>query len=462
MIIVLGILAILSLAFMALFLKFPKKGIFLILLSIPFGGIELSMAGKTPKIYFATWLSFLLLASLFCRYLYQGKLTNRSTLDEFASLRKKLTLAVVVYVIMIIFSVTIYNDFFRSSYIGTTRILTLLSFLAALKFSQQPGDRIRVLQIVAIVGGAIAILYIFGNIQVYDTSSLESFARDISRKDNLARAGLLGVSNTIASFMAYTIPLTTAFLTLHFNSLNQRIISLCSLGFQIIALVLTNSRGGVASLAGAILVMMLIRLTAGSRMRAPFKFASSLLLLVIISYAVNLLTPVPIKERYQSVISNEYLNQYSVPKRLELLDSSWKAFVSHPLFGLGIGNVGSYDFYFGTGAGSETHNLFLQTLAEEGIFSFLILIYILGTMGLRLIHLSRRGSLTPQYWIFTAFLSCLLNANIESTFFAPQFAPLFWLSVAILLSGPASYFVIKQRIHPDVKEVGPKEALSSS
>jgi hypothetical protein len=318
---------------------------------------------------------------------------------------------------------------------GAGRLLAFAVFLIALNFTQTLKLRVNLLRAVAVVGGLIAIIYILGNLQVYDTSTLQRFASDIVKKDNLASAGMLGVSNTIASFMSFTVPLTIALIYLRGRSAKERVLALISLMLQLVTLVITNSRGGVVALGAGGFVAALFVPGTLTRANSFFKWAGGLVLFSLIGYAAFALAPADISGRYESAFSSDAL-AYGIPKRLELFNSSWEAFQSNLFFGAGIGNIGFYDLRYGTGAGSETHNLILQTMAEEGIFSFILLFSILGIMGYRLVFLLRKNPGAAQMWALAAYLACLLDAMIEPTFWALQFVNLFWISMAILISGP--------------------------
>jgi O-antigen ligase len=417
--------------FIIVFDRSPAVGVLSLVVSIPFGGVELPLLERTPKLFFTSLLSVILIVTVVPKVI----LGLRSLeVDRLTRVRGILLKLAIVYCGLVVISVFQAIDSQRSGYIATGRILTFAVFLVALYFTQTAKHRVRVLQSVAIVGGLIAIIYFLGNLQVYDTSTFQRFASDIAKKDNLASAGLLGVSNTIASFMSLTIPLTIALIYLKGRSVQERVLVIVSLVLQLCTLVITNSRGGVVALiAGSFLAALFVPGTL-SQASSFFKWVGGLTLFSLIGYAVFVLTPEPIIGRYQSVLSSDSL-AVGIPKRLELLSSSWDAFRNSPFFGYGIGNIGFYDLRYGTGAGSETHNLFLQTVAEEGIFSLILLVSILSIIGFRLVMLVRKNSGRAQMWVLAGFMTCLLDAMVEPTFWAPQFVNLFWVSMAILMSG---------------------------
>lgn len=421
-----------------LFGKHPSIGVFYILLSIPFGGIELLFLGKTPKIFFPSVLSLVLVTSVLLRLLSHRKVfPDKPVQDDFGKQQHLLIRLIFLYILLVGFSLVQLTELERPLYLVVTRCLVLVTFVLVLKFNQEPIHRIRVLQCVALVGASVAVLYLWNAALTYGTD-IDVFVLGLAGKDNLARAGLLGVTNTIASFMAFTIPLTLALISLSGISRRQKLLASGGLVFQSAALIGSNSRGGIVSFLGGILLVLVFSFESW---RLLGKGARLLAIVLVLGGAAFILTPQPIIGRYQSQFSPEMLEYQWIESpwaRSQLLESAWRAFLEQPLTGIGIGNFGFYDLRYGTGAGSEAHNLFLQTLAEEGIFAFFVLISILLILGYRLFRLCRRSSALPQMWILAAFLAAVLNANLEPTFWHPPFSSLFWLCFAVLVSGPLS------------------------
>jgi O-antigen ligase len=119
--------------------------------------------------------------------------------------------------------------------------------------------------------------------------------------------------------------------------------------------------------------------------------------------------------------------EFYVFRRVHLWFSAWRAFSKSPLFGIGVGNFGFFDLNFGTGDGSEAHNLVLSTLAEEGLLAAIALFSaLLLIVGKVVTVAKRRGG--ADLWIVAALLSSLINALIEPTFWAPAYAALFWIT----------------------------------
>jgi len=434
--------AVFGIVFLGLFLKHPSIAVFYILLSIPFGGIVLPISGKTPSLFFPSVLSIILLTVVVLRLLSHHKfLPDKLVQNAFSRQQHLLVCLTLLYIVLVVFSTFQLVNLGRSLYIVVIRCLVLGTFVLVVKLNREPIHRIRVLQCVVVVGAAIAVSYLWNAALTYGMN-FDMVAHGLAKKDNLVRAGFMGVTNTIGSFMAFTLPLTCALISLPGISRRQQLLAIVGLVLQLCALIATNSRGGVISFLGGILLVLAFSFVSS---RLLGKAARVLLVLLVLGGAAFIFTPEPIVGRYKSVLSPEVIADRlrRDSGRLDLLEASWRAFLEKPLTGIGIGNVGLYDLEYGTGSGSETHNLFLQTLAEEGIFAFFILNAILLILGFRLFNLFRRGSVS-QMWILAAFLSVLLNANAEPTFWHPPFATLFWLSSAVLIAGPMSIAKAKQ------------------
>jgi len=407
----------------------PNLGIFFVFLSIPFGGVVISSFGKTPNLFFGAALSAIVVMVFYLKKFIQGEFFNDIVINDFSRKKKSLHFLVLIYLAFCVLSLLQAWDLFRSAYIVVTRILVLSTFLAALHYAQNYTSRIWLLRATNAVGITTAIMYLWNGIVVYGASSLATLAEEMAKKRNIAKAGMLGYSNTIASILVLTLMLTSALIFIPGKHKKDRFLAIVGAFIQATALFATSSRGGVISLAGGLIVAILLN----SRIIRQPKWIVRIIATFAVGYLFFISIPKPLYERYALYFSEPVLTMHSI-QRLELFQSSWRAFLENPILGIGIGNVGFYDLYFGTGAGSETHNLFLQTLGEEGIFSFILLSLILFVLGQRLLRLNRKSSNFAQTSVSAAFFATIINAGIEPSFWATQFAYFFWISIAILTS----------------------------
>lgn len=103
--------------------------------------------------------------------------------------------------------------------------------------------------------------------------------------------------------------------------------------------------------------------------------------------------------------------------RLPLFQEAINNFMSNPLFGIGTGQTASVSRVH-----LESHNLFLQTLGENGIFSFLILLSIFWG------YLRKSYALRSDTLVFlVAGIAIIINANTVSYFDMRMFFSLYVL-----------------------------------
>lgn len=436
----------------SIFNRYPNLGIFCVFLSIPFGGVVLSSFGKTPTVFLGSVLSVIVMMVFYLKKFMQGEFFNDIVINDFSRKKKFLHFLVLIYLAFCVLSILQSWDLFRSVYIVASRILVLSTFLAALHYAQNYNSRIWLLRATNVVGITTAIMYLWNGIVVYGATSLATLAAEMANKRNIAKAGMLGYSNTIASILVLTLMLTSALIFIPGKHKKDRLFAIVGAFIQATALFATSSRGGVISLAGGLILAILLN----SRIILQPKWIVRIIAIFAVGYLISISIPRPLYERYAIYFSKPVLTMHST-QRLELLQSSWRAFLENPILGIGIGNVGFYDLYFGTGAGSETHNLFLETLGEEGIFSFTLLSLILFILGQRILRLNRKSSNFAQTSVSAAFFATIINAGIEPSFWAVQFAYFFWISMAILTSGCLTDTSDK-RIQPNIlKRRAPNE-----
>jgi O-antigen ligase len=407
----------------------PSAAPYSLLASVPQGGIEIALFGKTPKIYFCIVVAISYLTSVFFRSATQ-QISSESMGNRLAvgfSWKLLLCCAIGIYLMSIIPSFFLIEDIGRSAYLIINRII-VVSMVLLLLCEQRIAIRMSsLLLIVEIVGSAIAVAYLLQAIREYDAGNILDLAAGLALKDNSVRVGVLGTTNTIASFLAFTIPISLAsYRTFSTRGLSKiRIIG--SVLIQSLGLLSTASRGGIVALLAGL--MFAIAITSNGKVRFIRALGATALLIVILFGSLQILGEA-IQERYFSSFQKESLLIYST-NRFELWRSSVSAFASNPVFGIGIGNVGKFDADFGSGDGSEAHNLFLQTLAEEGVLSFGSLVFVLVLIVITAVKAapSREAS---RMFLVAGLVSAIINSLIEPTFWHPPFSVLFWVtSIAV-------------------------------
>lgn len=109
-------------------------------------------------------------------------------------------------------------------------------------------------------------------------------------------------------------------------------------------------------------------------------------------------------DRFDSIKEAAFENQGS--GRYFLYEEAINNIFTHPFFGIGTGQTALISIYH-----KETHNLFLQVFAENGIFNFIILIGIFGN------ELKKSLSLSDKKSLFAiAIFAVAVNSNTVSFF----------------------------------------------
>jgi O-antigen ligase len=428
------LILVLLLTQLNIFINTIHLSVFIILVSIPAGAIAIPILDKTPSIYFPSILSvFLLIHSIFNHKKSHSQLID----DSWAKEKSIIIYLTVLYCISLLISMCQANEPARTLYLGIVRLIILLAYISILKFDYNQKQRICILKIISFIGVVITVYYIVNAALVYGTS-YENLSMGLAAKDNLARAGFLGTTNTIASFLVFTIPLSLSF-WYHVGkaSIKLKLLMIFGIFAQLILLSSISSRAGIVGLIGGLLLGFSLSGRLLTRNAKLGRFIFTILIFLSIAF---ILTPDPVIVRTKNVFSQERLeNEFTTDYgRLALIRSAFDAFKQNPIIGIGIGNFANFNLNYSMGSGSETHNIFFQTLAEEGIVGFILLVSILFLLIKRLIYLCKISNSISQILILSSTLGTLLNSSFEPTFWHVPFATLFWLSLAVLTTGTIS------------------------
>ncbi|MBC8485610.1 MAG: O-antigen ligase family protein [Bacteroidetes bacterium] len=414
----------------------PHIVILSIIILLPFGGIVVSMFGQTPTIYFSQMVAIIVAISVVIRISLRKVNNNYFGKEEFHREKVVLGKLVLIFICLSLPSLILTSEFTRSIYILSDRILVLLVFLAILHYGSEPKHRYWLLWSVAASGTSVACMYLFSGMQVYETTNIELLSYGFGAKSPLVKAGMVGLSNTVASILDFTIVISIALFLLEGISFKQKMIVFTLITIQVITLISTVSRAGIATLI--LLLFILILFIYKSR------FSKKVLLLIIIVavtfslYFITITYLPGITGRLYATTVLGGVVESDISHRLTLFNYSLQDFLDNPIFGIGIGNVWHSDrpVHFG----GLTHNLYIQTLAEEGIFVFLSLCCLLFIMLRRFIKLNRLYPSLSQSFVLIAFCVPLINSLVSPDFWTPQFTYSFWISMAILICGPVPHY----------------------
>lgn len=161
----------------------------------------------------------------------------------------------------------------------------------------------------------------------------------------------------------------------------------------------------------AVLVIFLFFVLSRRSFKSVFLFI--ILLFIGGFFLLNYLTD--FVERIDSI--SEALNEEGGSGRFSLYKEALRNFFSNPIFGVGTGQTPYYSAYK-----LESHNLFLQSLGENGLFGFLLIIWIFGLYLIRSFQFRFVNNL-----FVIAGIAIFLNANTVSYFDLRTFFTLFVL-----------------------------------
>jgi O-antigen ligase len=198
-----------------------------------------------------------------------------------------------------------------------------------------------------------------------------------------------------------------------------KIVSAILLVIQASTSILSGGRGGIVLLVILLIVTVIINMGKKSyKIIVPAVF-----FLVVIRYTVPWLINlfgINIKgiTRIMSFITGDLIND----GRFELYSQSLSLFGENPVFGNGIGSIFHY-------LHSYSHNLFMDILAESGIFGLVLFIMVLVIFLKKLFVLFRQGSL---FRFLTYIFICGMTLNLFSGYVWTN--QLVWLPISIVLT----------------------------
>ncbi len=220
------------------------------------------------------------------------------------------------------------------------------------------------------------------------------------------------------------------------------------LGFLVLILVLTVSRGAYLGFGAAFLVMAILLF------RKVFTFKNVALFLigvVVIGYAVafglSKGDPTATNNFITHALVRDYAKDASVQERLTTYKAALDAYHHRPVFGVGIGNYGPWLAHFSSappdGGWLVVNNEFLEVLAETGLVGLIC-------FGILLVFLIYRSLLAIKYaqdpffktvmiGLFAAFIGVLVQYNFFSTLYIIHI----WVLIGLLVASQT--LILKSR-----------------
>lgn len=246
--------------------------------------------------------------------------------------------------------------------------------------------------------------------------------------------------NTLAAYLAFVLPVLIAVSLAR----ERRVAWLARIGAisGVAALLLTQSRGGMLSLAAAMAVLVLLMPRSIQRWAAFGVVGTALLVL-----ATGTVDRVPGLDRFTNIDVDGEATQvtratWGQQEREAHWGAAWSMLRSDPLFGVGAGEFNDHfrehtpEWRFRVGRG-HAHNGYLQFGAEAGVPGIVAFALWVGTI---LVALWRRvlGTVGIEYWLAAGALGSAIAWAVDNVFEyqdVPSIPVMFALIVALGLSG---------------------------
>jgi O-antigen ligase len=232
--------------------------------------------------------------------------------------------------------------------------------------------------------------------------------------------------NGLAGYINLLIPFCIAF-GLQGSDLTPRRLGRWCFAFASVALLLTQSRGGLLAYAAMLVVSACF--FAPNRKTRMRRIAAVLVLCLLAGVVAGLFF-----ERLTEI------DDYTTVSRLAIWGGAFTAFAHSPLLGIGFGNLrmllGGL-LSLPEGWVGDAHNLYLELLAETGLVGFLAFVFLMITT-MRTALKRYQGSQNEFgkiicFAVFVAMIGVLVHGTVDYLFHTtPQVATLFFLVLGIL------------------------------
>jgi O-antigen ligase len=279
--------------------------------------------------------------------------------------------------------------------------------------------------------------------------------------------GTFGNSNEIAFDVLLGLPFLTLILLDGNSGKLKKLLAFCLIGASVVALLRSGSRAGLIGFAVLCFLLFLRTSVAG---KAAMAFTA-----MIFVMAVMTVFPNSLKERYLSIVLGSDVKEMAIDNaearqldeavsssaaRRRLMMNAIKVSVTHPIFGVGIGQFGTYmsgvEKLEGLHSGWQgTHNTYLQISSEAGTPALIIFLIMIGLSFKDLRRLYKRADLVaaPESRDI-ANMAFALNASLvayavcvffDYVAYAATLPVLAGFTIALVHAGKTSLDALEQR-----------------
>lgn len=183
----------------------------------------------------------------------------------------------------------------------------------------------------------------------------------------------------------------------------------------LIALIMTLSRGGIIGLVGMLFI---------GALKSKRKIMG-ILSVIALSILLVRVMPQQVWERFEKTRIEERSvgDIASTTRRFHLAKAAWEMFLDYPVFGVGVGNYYYKSTSYEHVRGGRAHNMYLEVLAELGIFGFMAFMGIIFSTLKSLKRIIKSNPLVSNYArglyigiLGFLFAALFLHAQQEKTF----------------------------------------------
>ena len=288
-------------------------------------------------------------------------------------------------------------------------------------------DRRRVAAIIKIMLASTIGVAAFGFYQVYEKSYTDLYFHLYPLQESTLEpwsgriTSLLFHFNSLAGYLNLVLPFAIACMVLA-KSRSVQFLGMACQSAGLAALYFTASRGGLIAYAGMLLIAFFFLV--------PRRAALSKILISLLLAAVLVLS----LQESGALGRVQEVDDFTQVTRLALWTSAGLMFLGHPVLGVGFGNYRAlYNDYLPGVRPDEldSHNLYLQFLAETGIIGFLIFCIVMIAFARLAVRLARQADAFYRIvgiGVGGALAATLIHGMVDYIFNAsPQAGGMLWL-----------------------------------
>jgi len=232
--------------------------------------------------------------------------------------------------------------------------------------------------------------------------------------------------NHLTWYLTFIVPMAISYLL----GARRKIISLLPLLILVVALVYSGGRGALLSIVAGLIFIVFVKIC-----REGGEGLSKILPLLIGLSVIGLISITVIN---QFVEKPEFETRFDANStdlkddpRLALMEVGWKAFVSSPIYGIGVGNS---DGLLVEDPGQETHNDYLAILVSLGLIGIFLFFGILGSILIKTwpIGFKNSGEIDwPYLGVYGTFFAIAVSLFLINAYTST----IFWIFIGLLLVG---------------------------